>query len=84
LWLTILLVWAIGAFSLTWEHRKPTWLFLSLVVVSADLSVRRGEARRGQDLPAPGGQKSGLSDARNRFSSHPGCCRNEDEERSIS
>jgi O-antigen ligase len=54
LWLTILLVWAIGAFSLTWEHRKPTWLFLSLVVVSADLSVRRDEARCGQSLPAPG------------------------------
>lgn len=43
-WLTILLVWALGAFSLTWEHRKPTWLFLGLAAVSAGLSVRRDEA----------------------------------------
>ena len=37
LWLTVLAIWAIGAFALTWEFRKPTWLFLSLVVISASL-----------------------------------------------
>jgi O-antigen ligase len=37
LWMTVLLVWAIGASSLTWEHRKTTWLFMSLVAVSATL-----------------------------------------------
>lgn len=36
-WLTLLLVWAIGAFTLTYEYRKATWLFLSLLVVSAAL-----------------------------------------------
>jgi O-antigen ligase len=34
-WLTVLLVWAIGASTLTWEHRKTTWLFLTLVVAAA-------------------------------------------------
>jgi O-antigen ligase len=36
-WLTVLAVWAIGISALTWEFRKPTWLFLSLVVISANL-----------------------------------------------
>ena len=33
-WLTILLVWAIGALTLTWENKKATWLFLSLAISS--------------------------------------------------
>jgi hypothetical protein len=41
LWLSVLLVWALGASVHTWEQKKPTWLFLGLVVVSAALSVRR-------------------------------------------
>lgn len=45
LWLTVLLVWAVGVSSIMWEHFKPTWLFLSLVVVSANLSVQRAESR---------------------------------------
>lgn len=43
-WLTVLAVWAIGASSLTWEHRKTTWLFLSLLIVSAALTSHRDEA----------------------------------------
>ncbi len=43
-WLTILLVWAIGASTLTWEYRKSTWLFLSLLMVSAALTSHRDEA----------------------------------------
>jgi len=42
-WLTTLSVWAIGASSLTYEHRKATWLFLSLVIASAALSRNRDE-----------------------------------------
>ncbi len=42
LWLTILTVWGIGASTLTWEYRKQTWLFLSLVVISANL-FREGD-----------------------------------------
>jgi len=42
-WLAVLMAWAIGAFALTWEHRKTTWLFLSLVIASAALTPRRDE-----------------------------------------
>jgi O-antigen ligase len=42
-WLTVLTVWAIGASSLTYEHRKATWLFLSLVVASAAIARQRDE-----------------------------------------
>jgi O-antigen ligase len=44
LWLTVLMVWAIGAASHNWEHRKQTWLFLSLVPVGASAYMRRDEA----------------------------------------
>jgi O-antigen ligase len=37
LWMALLATWAIGVFTLSWEFRKPTWLLLSLVVVSANL-----------------------------------------------
>ena len=37
-WLTVLAVWGIGAFTLTWESRKSTWLFLSFIIVSAALN----------------------------------------------
>ncbi len=40
LWLTVLAIWVIGAFTLTWEYRKTTWLFLSLIVISASLFRR--------------------------------------------
>ena len=43
-WLSLLAVWAIGAFTLTWEDRKSTWLFLSLIVASAALTSHRDEA----------------------------------------
>jgi O-antigen ligase len=43
-WLTVLLVWALGISVHAWEHRKVTWLFLSLVVISA--SAFRGEMLR--------------------------------------
>jgi len=41
-WLTMLAVWGIGASSLTYEYRKPTWLILSLLVASAAV-IRRPE-----------------------------------------
>lgn len=40
-WLTMLSVWAIGSSTLTWEHRKTTWLFLGLLVASAALNQFR-------------------------------------------
>jgi len=42
-WLTVLSVWSLGAFTLTWEARKSTWLFLSFIVVSAAITNRREE-----------------------------------------
>jgi len=42
-WLTILAVWAIGSFTLTWEYRKSTWLFLSLIIASAAISSHAAE-----------------------------------------
>jgi O-antigen ligase len=45
-WLTMLLVWSIGASSLTWEYRKPTWLFIGLCAVSAALGAQRGGGLR--------------------------------------
>lgn len=35
LWLTIFVGWILSSSALTWEYRKPTWLFLNLIVVSA-------------------------------------------------
>jgi O-antigen ligase len=37
LWATIIAIWTIGVFTLTWEYRKVTWLILILIVVSANL-----------------------------------------------
>jgi O-antigen ligase len=34
-WLVALLVWALGAFNLTWEHRKATWLVMLLALASS-------------------------------------------------
>ncbi len=42
-WLSLLAVWALGASTLTWEHRKSTWLFLSLVVASGALARERAD-----------------------------------------
>jgi len=42
-WLTVLAVWGLGAFTLTWEARKSTWLFLSFVIVSAAITNRQEE-----------------------------------------
>lgn len=35
LWLVTLLVWSLGAFNLTWEHRKATWLVMLLALVGS-------------------------------------------------
>lgn len=37
-WLTVLLAWAISASSLTYEYRKATWLFFSLIVASGAIA----------------------------------------------
>jgi O-antigen ligase len=40
-WLTVFAVWTIGSSTLTWEHRKTTWLFLSFIIASAMLTRPR-------------------------------------------
>lgn len=51
LWLTLLLLWAIGVSTLTWEDRKPTWMFLSLVIAGAALSRQPEEPARRSESP---------------------------------
>ena len=31
LWLVISAAWAVGVFTLTWEHYKPTWLIMAMI-----------------------------------------------------
>lgn len=49
-WLTLLLVWAIGASTLTWEHRKATWLFLTLLL-STTAAAGHGYTAAEDSLP---------------------------------
>jgi len=53
-WVTLLAVWAIGASTLSYEHRKTTWLVLTLCVAAG--SVLREPAppeREEPDAVAP-------------------------------
>lgn len=43
-WLTVFAVWTIGASTLTYEHRKATWLFLSLAIASQAVNRRREDS----------------------------------------
>jgi O-antigen ligase len=40
LWAVVLLVWAIGVSTLTWEHYKPSWLILALIMTEWGLPWR--------------------------------------------
>jgi O-antigen ligase len=44
-WLTVFAVWTIGSSTLTWEHRKTTWLFFSFIIASAMLARQRETKR---------------------------------------
>ncbi len=39
-WLVTLFVWVVGVSTLSWEHRKPTWILFALVLQHA--ATRRG------------------------------------------
>jgi O-antigen ligase len=43
LWIASLLVWTVSVSTLTWEHRKPTWLLFGLIMASWALTFRPGE-----------------------------------------
>jgi O-antigen ligase len=64
-WFTVLAVWAIGASTLTWEHRKTTWLFFTFTVAASavldrarapveDVVDLREEQERSALVPAHG------------------------------
>jgi O-antigen ligase len=38
-WLSILLTWAVGVSSLTWESRKPSWFIFGVLVAAAAVQV---------------------------------------------
>jgi O-antigen ligase len=40
-WITVLMTWAIGVSTLSWEFRKPTWFLLSFVVIEGYM-LRQG------------------------------------------
>jgi O-antigen ligase len=43
MWLAVLAGWAAAASTLTWEYRKPTWLFLCLIVASSAVIEQNDE-----------------------------------------
>lgn len=55
-WLTVFAVWMIGSSTLTWEHRKTTWLFMSFIVASAALTGHR-ERKTSRATHLPGSIK---------------------------
>ena len=45
LWITVIAVWMIGVFTLTWEYTKATWFFLNLVIISAGIYSHRNKSK---------------------------------------
>lgn len=39
-WLTLMLIWTLGAMSLSWENKKLTWLVLTLTAASGAVQAR--------------------------------------------
>ncbi len=71
LWLTVLAIWVIGASTLTWEYRKTTWFFLSLIVISASLfqrgdRIQEGPSLIGKPLVMPNASRVGIQAERGR------------------
>ncbi len=52
LWSTVLVIWVLGASAQTWEQRKPTWLILSFVIISASMFFQRDLSVHHQQFPA--------------------------------
>jgi O-antigen ligase len=41
LWVAVFLIWVIGVCSLSWEFRKPTWLFLNFIVIEGSFAYEK-------------------------------------------
>jgi O-antigen ligase len=50
LWLATLSVWAIGVLSLTWEFRKPTWIFLNFVIIEGSSIYKELQSQEDKSL----------------------------------
>lgn len=46
LWLAIFATWAIGAFSLSWEFRKITWIIMSFIIIESGIGEQVGEQEK--------------------------------------
>ncbi|MCB9151891.1 MAG: O-antigen ligase family protein [Caldilineaceae bacterium] len=46
LWTSILSIWFLGAITLNWEYRKPTWLLFLLIVCSANVLSKQPKAAK--------------------------------------
>jgi hypothetical protein len=44
-WLVGMAVWVVGVSTLTWEHRKPTWMFFALILQMAPAASLGNEPR---------------------------------------
>ncbi len=65
-WIAIFMTWAIGAFTLSWDFRKLTWLLLNFMVISGNLLP---EAQPEPAIPSTsiaGGVSIGLPEAEAR------------------
>lgn len=53
LWLTIMLMWGLGGSSVSWDFRKPTWLLLTMIIISAELfAEKKQKEQRLVDRPS--------------------------------
>jgi O-antigen ligase len=46
LWGCVLAAWMAGVFTLTWEHYKPSWLIVALIMTEWGLTYRRADEPR--------------------------------------
>ena len=51
-WLILLLTWCVAVSSLTWEHRKPTWLLFGLLIAQSGALGRERSSQTPARSPA--------------------------------
>jgi len=44
MWTVLLITWTVGVSSMTWEHRKPTWLLFALITAAAGAVTPRHDS----------------------------------------
>jgi O-antigen ligase len=61
-WLLTFVIWVVGVSTLSWEHRKPTWIILTFMI-HAYTVLRASEAKRAGTRLCPNGGQSARSAA---------------------